>query len=120
MPKKRIFLSLKLPSSSTDHAATAAIFSYFLRMPDQLAASAHFRPEVMRKVRQTRDDRIRKLQREDEDEKAEERSAKRDKEKKEKRDAKLNGLSADEQRKFLDKEREKEMKKSQKRMTQKG
>ncbi|KAI9669563.1 MAG: hypothetical protein M1817_004606 [Caeruleum heppii] len=120
VPKKRLQLSIRLPSESAETDPTLPLFTYFLRLPDQLASSAHFRPEVMRRVRQTREEQIRKLQRVDETEKLEERNLKRDKEKKEKRDAKLKGLTAEEQRKYLDKEREKEMKKSQKRMTQRA
>ena len=89
-------------------------------MSDQLVAHAHFRAEVMRKVRSIRDEEIRKLTRADEDSKNEERTTKRDKEKKQKRENMLKGMSADEQRKFLDKEREKDLKKSQKKMTRKG
>lgn len=43
-----------------------------------------------------------------------------DKEKKEKRDALLKGLSSAEQKKFLDKEREKEQRRSQKKRTQRA
>ncbi|KAI9846394.1 MAG: hypothetical protein M1837_003985 [Sclerophora amabilis] len=117
VPKKRIYLSYRLTDPSSDEHSTLPLFSYFLRLPDRLVASAHFRPEVMRKVRQIREDQIRKLQKTDEGEKAEERALKRDRDRKEKRDATLKGLSAEEQRKFLDKEREKELKKGQKRMT---
>ncbi|KAI9823037.1 MAG: hypothetical protein M1832_002691 [Thelocarpon impressellum] len=120
VPKKRIYLSVSLPSSSEGFDATLPLFNYFLRLPDLLVSSAHLRPEVMRKLRQTRDEQIRKLQRVDDDEKAEEQKAKRDKDRKEKRDAKLKGLSAEEQRKFLEKEREKEQRKSQKKMSQKA
>lgn len=67
-----------------------------------------------------REDYIRKLQRGQEDEKAEERSLKRDKEKKEKRDATLRGLSAEGQKKFLEKERAKEMRKGMKKVTQRA
>ncbi len=74
----------------------------------------------MRKIRQTREDEIRRIKRVDEDEKAEERRMKGDKEKKEKRDAALKNLSAEEQRKFLEKERERDIRKSQKKKTVRG
>ncbi len=122
-PKKRIYLTLQLPGTATASSAyesTTAIFSYFLRMPDQLVSSAHFRPEVMRKVRQVRDEQINRLAKAEQEEKDVERAAKRDKEKKEKRESTLKTLSADEQRKYLEREREKEMRRSQKRMTQRG
>ncbi|EON65593.1 hypothetical protein W97_04831 [Coniosporium apollinis CBS 100218] len=122
VPKKRITLSLHLPSSSTASAydSTLPLFHYFLRMPDQLAAHAHFRPEAMRKVRATREEEIRKIRRVDEDEKAEERKLKSDKERKEKRDQLLKGMSAKEQEKYLAKERAKTQRKSEKARTMKG
>ncbi|KAJ9666180.1 hypothetical protein H2201_003614 [Coniosporium apollinis] len=120
VPKKRITLSLHLPSSPSAYSATLPLFHYFLRMPDQLVANAHFRPEAMRKVRQTREEEIRKIRRVDEDEKAEERKLKSDKEKKEKRDALLKGMSAKEQEKYLAKERAKTQRKSEKARTMKG
>jgi hypothetical protein len=86
-------------------------------MPDQLAQSAHFRPEVMRKVKATREETIRKLQKADEEEKAEERALERDKAKKTKRDMELKGLDAKAQRKYLEKEKEKELRKMTKKQT---
>lgn len=123
-PKKRIYLALLLPGTASTSAsfyeATNGIFAYFLRMPDQLVASAHFRPEVMRKMRQVRDEQINRLQKAEQEERDSERASKRDREKKEKRESTLKGLSADEQRKYLEREREKEMRRSQKRMSQRA
>lgn len=122
IPKKRITLSLKLPASTTATAydSTLPIFTHFLSLPDLLVSSAHFRPEVTRRIKATREEEIRKLRRVDEDEKAEERKLEGDRKKKEVRDSRLKGMSADEQRKFLEKEREKENRKSNKRMTRKA
>jgi hypothetical protein len=89
-------------------------------MTDHLVSAAPFRPEAMRKIRQRREEEIRRIRKVDEDEKAEERKLKGDKEKKEKRDAILKTMSAEEQRKYLEKEREKDMRKSQKKRTIKG
>ncbi|KAB8446228.1 hypothetical protein FH972_025210 [Carpinus fangiana] len=96
VPKKRVSLSLRLPAGDA-HADSRALFTYFLRLPDLLAAGAHFRPEALRRVRATRDDEVKKLRRADEDERAEERRVKLEKDKKEERDRKLKGMSADEQ-----------------------
>ena len=74
----------------------------------------------MRKVRTTREDAIRKLQKADEEEKAEERALEREKAKKIKRDLELKGLDAKAQKKYLEKEKEREQKKTQKKMTQRG
>lgn len=113
VPKKRIYLSLKFPSS--DYTSTLPIFSYFLRIVDQLASQAHFRPEVLRKVRNTREEFIRKLQKAEEEEKIEERTVEREKAKKAKRDRELQGLDSKAQKKYLEKEKEREMKRNQKR-----
>ena len=122
VPKKRITLSLKLPASTTPtaYAPTLPIFTHFLSLPDLLVSSAHFRPEVTRRIKATREEEMRKLKRVDEDEKAEERKLEGDRKKKEIRDSRLKGMSADEQRKFLEKEREKENRKTNKRMTRKA
>jgi hypothetical protein len=93
------------------------IFAYFLRLPDFLVQNAKFRPEVLRKVKQTRETEINRIKKIDEDQKAEDRRAQADKDKKEKRDTLLKNLSAEEQSKYLAKEREKETRKAQKRRT---
>jgi hypothetical protein len=110
---------MRLPSSG-DYSNILPLFEYFLRLPDTLVQSAHFRPEVMRKVRATREDAIKRLQKADEEEKAEERSLEREKAKKVKRDLALKGLDAKQQKKFLEKEKEREMKKNQKKQTTKA
>lgn len=119
IPKKRIYLSMRVPSSG-DYTKTLPIFEYFLRLTDVLVQGAHFRPEVLRKVRTTREDAIRKLQKADEEEKAEERNTEREKAKKLKRDLELKALDAKGQKKYLEKEKEKEMRKNQKKMTSRG
>jgi Protein of unknown function (DUF1682) len=107
-------ISLRLPSNSKDYLSTLPVFTYFLRLPDYLVQNAHFRPEAIRKIRQIREDEIKRIKKADDDEKAEERKLKGDKEKKEKRDTLLNALSGEEQKKFLDREREKDLRRSQK------
>jgi hypothetical protein len=74
----------------------------------------------MRKVRITREDMIKKLQKADEEEKAEERALEREKAKKLKRDNDLKGLDAKAQKKYLEKEKEKEIRRSQKKMSQRA
>ncbi|KAM7221417.1 DUF1682 domain containing protein [Rhypophila decipiens] len=115
-PRKRIFLKYRLPSSD-DYSNLLPVFTYFLRITDQLVASAKFRPEVLRKVRSVRDDAIRHIQKAEEDEKAEERKIAQEKAKKAKRDAELKALDAKAQKKYLEKEREKEVRKMTKRST---
>lgn len=68
----------------------------------------------MRKVRLTREDAVKRIQKAEEDEKNEERALDREKAKKLKRDLALKGLDAKAQKKFLEKERMKEMRKGQK------
>lgn len=117
-PKKRIQLSLRIPSKSYD--ATLPIYSFFLRLPDTLVSGAHFRPEVTRKLRNAREEELRKLRRADEEEKAEERKFAAEKLKKEERERLLRGMTAEEQRKFLEREKEKEQRKMMKRSTRRG
>ncbi|KAH6668970.1 putative UPF0674 endoplasmic reticulum membrane protein [Halenospora varia] len=119
IPKKRIHLSYRIPSSG-DYSKLLPIFEYFIRVTDILVQSAHFRPEVLRKVKATRDEQIKRLQKADDDEKAEERQLEREKAKKMKRDLELKGLDAKAQKKYLEKEKEREMKKMQKKQTQRG
>jgi hypothetical protein len=110
---------MKLPPSG-DYSNVLPLFEYFVRLPDTLVQSAHFRPEVMRKVRTTREDAIRRLQKADEEEKAEERAIEREKAKKLKRDLELKSLSAAEQKKYLEREKKQEIKKHQKKLTQRA
>lgn len=119
VPKKRIYLTMKVPSSA-EYSRVLPLFQYFVRLPDMLVQTAHFRPEVLRRIRATREDTIKRLQKVDEEEKAEERALEREKAKKLKRDLELKGLSAAEQKKYLEKEKKQELKKSQKKMTQRG
>lgn len=117
VPKKRIQLSVNLSSS---YASTLPLFSQFLRFADKLVATAHFRGEILRKIRNVRDEEIKKLRRIEEEEKAEERKLAAEKIKKEERERILRGMTADEQRKYLDRENQKESRRSMKKNTRKG
>ncbi|KAJ5272762.1 hypothetical protein N7478_007887 [Penicillium angulare] len=119
IPKKRVQLSVNL-SSSSDYSATLPLFNQFLRFGDKLVAAAHFRGEVLRKVRNVRDEEIKKLRRVEEEEKAEDRKIAAEKIKKDERERILRGMTAEEQRKYLDRESQKEQRKNQKRMTRRG
>nr|POF06995.1 upf0674 endoplasmic reticulum membrane protein [Quercus suber] len=114
IPRKRVSLSMHVDTSSS---ATNALFAAFLRLPDHLVNTAHFRPEALRKVRATREEEMRRIRKIDEVEKAAERREMSDKTKKEERDRKLSRMSADEQKKFLKKEKDLEQKRNQKKMT---
>lgn len=115
-PRKRIFLQYRLPSDN-NYEPLLPVFQYFIRMADMLVQSAKFRPEVSRKLRLVRDEQIKQIQKEAEGEKAEERQLEREKAKKAKRDQELNALDAKAQKKYLEKEREREMRKMTKRST---
>ncbi|PNS19158.1 UPF0674 endoplasmic reticulum membrane protein [Sphaceloma murrayae] len=117
-PKKRLILTTKL-SSSAETSASTALLASFLRLPDYLV-SLKFRPEVMRRVRATRDDESKKIKKIEEQEKAEGQKDKIDKAKKEERERKLKGMSAEEQRKFLEKEKQKDQRKRMGRATVKA
>ncbi|KEZ44815.1 hypothetical protein SAPIO_CDS2929 [Scedosporium apiospermum] len=116
-PRKRIFLRYRLPSSDREYDDILPLFSYFLRLPDLLVKQAHFRPEVLRKIRVIREEAIAQIKKADEELKAEERNTERERAKKAKRDEQLKGMDAKTQKKFLEKEREKEFKRSQKKGT---
>ena len=111
-----------MPSSTTPSAyeSTLPVFNYFLRLPDFLAQSARFRPEVRKKILAVREEEQKKLRKASEDEKAEERRLEGEKKKREMREQRLKGMSGDEQRKFLEKEREKSGKKQEKKMSKKA
>lgn len=118
-PSKRLLLKYRLPPDN-DYSGLADLLAYFLRLPDLLVQSAHFRPEVLKKVRATREAMTKELRKAAEEEKNEERLLEREKAKKAKRDAELAGLDAKAQKKYLEKEREKELRKSQKKQTMRG
>jgi len=118
VPKKRLSLSMRLTSSGTPQSL--ALFQAFLRLPDHLVSSAHFRAEVLRRVKATREEVSKKIKKLDDEEKAEERKTLSDKAKKDERERKLKGLSAEDQRKFLEKEREKDQRRRQGKKTMKA
>lgn len=115
-PRKRISLSLKIPSSD-DYSSVLNLLQYIISLTDLLVQHAHFRPEVLRKVRSAREEATRKIQKAEEDEKAEQRNLEREKAKKEKRNLELQALDSKAQKKYLEREREKGMRKNQKKIT---
>ncbi|KAL9104597.1 MAG: hypothetical protein Q9163_000462 [Psora crenata] len=121
-PHKRLSLSLRLPSGSDTaaYSSTLPLFNHFLRLPDQLASQAHFRQEITRKIRTVREEEQRKITKASDEELAEKKKKESEKKKKEIRDNKMRGMSADEQRKFLDREREREGKRNEKKMSRKA
>ncbi|KAJ2962577.1 hypothetical protein NQ176_g10929 [Zarea fungicola] len=119
VPRKRLHLKYSLPSDGY-YDTYVPLFQYLLRMPDQLVAQAHFRPEVLKKVRNVREAKINQIKKLAEEERSEERLAEKEKAKKAKRDAELKGLDAKAQKKYLEKEQAKEQRKSQKKMTMRG
>ena len=121
VPRKRATLSLNLPSgaSPSSYDSTLPLFKYFLRLPDLLVSNARFRPEITKKIKAVREEEEKKISKLGTEEKAEERRLDSEKKKKELRDAHLRGMSAEEQRKYLEKEREKAGRKQEKKMTRK-
>ncbi|KAL7267055.1 hypothetical protein RUND412_010367 [Rhizina undulata] len=119
-PKKRITLHFTLPSDTSDFSKLPALIQAFIRLTDHLVSTAHFRPEVLRKIKATREEEAKKLQKLENEEKAEEREAEKALQKKNERERKLRGMSADEQKRFLEREREKELRKSTKKASRKA
>lgn len=74
-------------SITSDYSSTLPLFNQYLRLTDRLVQVAHWRGEVMRKVRNVRDEEIKKLRRIEEEEKAEERKLAAEKIKKDERGA---------------------------------
>ncbi|KAK9465737.1 hypothetical protein V1512DRAFT_265269 [Lipomyces arxii] len=118
VPSKRGLLSLTMARTADEHAATSRLVSSFLNTIDVAVAKAHWRSEVMRKLKATRDEEVRKLQKIADDEKAEEIANARAKEKKEQKKG-LAGLSAEDQKKASAKEREKEIRRMRGKQTRK-
>jgi len=118
--RKRITLELALPAPSTSPELLQRLVSAFIRLTDHLVANAHFRAEVLRKVKATREEETRKLKRALEEETKEERELKLAEKKKADRDTKLRAMSAAEQKKFLEKERQREAKDAMRRQVRKG
>ena len=115
-PRKRIYLKYTLPSNN-NYASLVPIFHQFLTLADLLVQSAHFRAEVLRKVKGVREEAIKQIKKAEEDEKNEERALERERAKKAKRDNELKALDAKAQKKYLEKEREKEIRKNTKKST---
>ncbi|KAG9505542.1 hypothetical protein J7337_002514 [Fusarium musae] len=118
-PRKRLFLKYALPSNG-NYDNLLPLFSHFIQLPDVLVKVAHFRPEVSKKIRSTREHAISELKKTAESQRQEELLLEREKARKAKRDAELKGLDAKAQKRYLEKEREKEMRRSQKRQTQRA
>ncbi|CAK7567501.1 MAG: hypothetical protein SEPTF4163_005466 [Sporothrix epigloea] len=111
--RKRVFLKYRLPSDD-NYESLLPIFSYFLRSADVLVQAAHLRAEVLRKIKNTREEIVKHIKKADAEEKAEERAIEREKLRKQKRDAELSVLDAKAQKKYLEREREKELRKATK------
>ncbi|KAG7131684.1 UPF0674 endoplasmic reticulum membrane protein C2G5.01 like [Verticillium longisporum] len=117
--RKRIFLRYTIPSSN-DFSTVTPLFTQFLQLPDSLVATAKFRPEILRKVNRVREEAVAQLKKEADAVVAEERNAERERVKKVKRDQELAGLDAKQQKRYLEKEREKETRKAAKKQTMRG
>ncbi|KAH6693705.1 hypothetical protein F5X68DRAFT_199562 [Plectosphaerella plurivora] len=117
--RKRVFLRYGLPSNN-DYSKLTPLFDYAVRLPDTLVSVGKLRPEITRKLNKVRDEQSSQLRKEADALVAEERAAERERAKKAKRDQELASLDAKAQKKFLDKEREKEQKKMAKKQTMRG
>ncbi|KAK5079090.1 hypothetical protein LTS08_003758 [Lithohypha guttulata] len=118
-PRKRIHICFRLPSDN-DYGKVLPLFQTFIRFADHLAANAHFRPEVTKKIKQIRESESGKLRKIADKEAEEDRMKQMEKLKKEERDRKMKGMSAEDQKKFLEKEADKKRRKDSKKMTVKG
>ncbi|KAK9479200.1 hypothetical protein V1514DRAFT_362645 [Lipomyces japonicus] len=117
--KKKVLLSLRLSQTSEDEEASQQIINATLATIDHVVAKAHWRAEVSRKLKSTRDEEIRKLKRFAEEEKIEEIAKQKASEKKQQKQG-ISRLSAEEQKKSQQKEKEKEFRRLQKKQTKRG
>ncbi|KAM0276780.1 hypothetical protein ACHAQH_006429 [Verticillium albo-atrum] len=117
--RKRIFLRYTIPSNN-DFSTVTPLFEQFLHLPDSLVANGKFRPEIIRKVNRVREEAIAQLKKDADAVVTEERNAERERLKKVKRDQELAGLDAKQQKRYLEKEREKETRKAAKKQTMRG
>jgi len=117
-PRKRLSMSVKLPSGSSVSSfdRTLPLLSHFIRLPDDLVSKGKFRAEVQRRLKNTREDELKRVKKIIDEEKADERKVEADKKKKQDREELLRNMTPAEQRKYLDKEREKSQRKSMRRM----
>lgn len=120
VPRKRVTLSVRIPSTAEEYLRITPLFAFFIRLTDLLVSVARFRPEVSRKLRATRETETKRLRKILDDEMKEERKKEGDREKKEKRDAALRAMSAEEQKKYLLREREREGKRGLKKRSLRG
>jgi hypothetical protein len=117
--RKRVFLRYSLPGNN-DYSKLTPLFELAIRLPDTLVSTGKLRPEITRKLNKVREEQVSQLRKEADALVAEERAAERERAKKLKRDQELASLDAKAQKKFLDKEREKEQKKMAKKQTMRG
>jgi hypothetical protein len=114
----RIVIALRFPSNEADEIASAKIVDAAVNLADVLASKKPWRPEVARKIKATREAEIKKVQKNLDAQKAEKLAVKKAEAK---RDLKGSSrLSADEQRKLDQKEREKEQRKLRSRQVKRG
>lgn len=113
VPKPQVALALNFPTNAEEEAATAAIINATVNLVDAVAKAGRWRPEVARKIKTTRDNEVKKIQKAIDEKKAEE-AAQAKAEAKRAQQAKL---SPAEQRKLEQKEREKDLRRQQKKGT---
>ncbi|KAA8912695.1 hypothetical protein TRICI_003413 [Trichomonascus ciferrii] len=114
--RPQIRLSMKFPSSKEDLEASKKVLNSAINMIDFAAKKGRWRPEVTRKIKNTREAEVKKVQKLLDEEKAEELAQKKA-EKKREQQQNLSKLSPAEQRKAEQKEREKEQRKQAKRQS---
>lgn len=125
-PTRFLTVSLNVPTKDAKAAknpnipsATTPILKAVMSLLDKVPQAAHFRPETRSKLRRARDDANKRFLKAKEAER-EEALIKKRLEKKREEDARIAKLSPDEQRKHEERERKRDAKKAQKKMTKKA
>lgn len=111
-------LTLKFPETEEDGTTSRALLSAAIRLVD-IAVETSLRPEVVKKIKATRETELKKIIKAKDEEKAEELANKKLEEKREQRN-RVSKLSPAEQKKIEDKERNKEQRKMRSKQMKRG
>lgn len=112
-------LTLKFPQNEEDAKVSAAILSSAIRLVDTAVEKTHLRPEVVKKIKATREVELKKILKAQDEIKAEELAKKKAEEKRDQRN-RISKLSPAEQKKAEEKERQKEQRKLRQKQMKRG
>ncbi|VVT50043.1 uncharacterized protein SAPINGB_P002572 [Magnusiomyces paraingens] len=106
----RVILSFRFPKTEAEYTASSVLLQAAIDFVDSAPAKSFVRPEVAKKIKATRDSETRKIVKALDEAKAEEIAKKKAEEKRNQRNA-ISKMSPAEQKKYEQRERDKEMRK---------